>query len=89
MSAPKVRPPWIEYLLYDIRTDSDPAINKYIALFEKVFEKRKANQLTEDQIRGILTPIRDFIVEDARAKHHAYKLITATIEYIIDPEKKI
>lgn len=87
--APKVRPPWIEYLLYDIKMDADPAINKYLHLFEKVFEKRKLNLLTEEQIRGILTPIRDFIVEDARAKNHAFKLIDATIEFIVDPTKQI
>jgi len=85
----KVRAPWIEYLMYDIKMDPDPAIHKYLHLFEKVFEKRKQGALTEEQIRGILTPIRDFIVEDARAKHHAFKLIDATIEYIIDPTKEI
>lgn len=89
MSDKPKKQPWIDYLLDTIEKDNDPYISGASTNFNFAYAEFKEGRLTETELRKTLGDTKQYIVGVARAKHHTDKLLSATIEYIIDPERKV
>lgn len=81
--------PWLDYLLDEIRKDRDPALSTNSKTFNETAEKYKNNELTEEEVRTILGELKERILPQCQVPHHTEKLLSAAIEYIIKPDRKL
>jgi hypothetical protein len=87
MSVKPVQP-WVDYLLGEIEKDRDPALNSQGAEIRAMYQRLQSQQQTEWAARAQFAVIRKDVLETCAVKHHTEKLLDATLEYIIDPERK-
>jgi hypothetical protein len=80
---------WIDYLLSEIAKDIDPVVRSTYKEVVALRGRFLAGDITEDQLRVEFNIIRDEILPICAVKHHTQKLMDATIEYIIEPNKKL
>lgn len=86
----KVKPkPWLEYLLDCISGDADTALSNVGDKFREARTNFQGGRMSEVELRTSLTEISNDVIANCKAKHHVEKLLNATIEFIVDPEKKL
>lgn len=86
----KTKPPkqtHLEYLLTTMEKDLDEIIRNVYPVFRQARDNLVARTMTADDVRYELTWLRNDVVLKAKAKHHTEKLLDATIDYIINPDK--
>ena len=90
MAQPKpAKQTHLEYLLTTIEKEPDDAVAPLAAIFRDTREQIARGELTEQQVRDKLNPLKDEAVAKARCKYRTEQLLIATIDYVIDPERKI
>lgn len=79
----------IDYLLHVIDTDQDKEIQSVGIVFRRFREDYNAGKINDHEVRMALGIISRQAIERCKAKYHASKLFEATIDYIINPNRKV